>query len=175
MENKFILKIVVFVLLLIFSSTIFSQKNKSDLDIYKFRTLSEVINFNKQTTDEMLKKTKLEDESAFIGIDLFHSRVRVQYIGKPRPISESHKEMMATWSRLQNIDSKIVKSYETEILVRECDKEYWIPIQAVVGKDFLKKIKIGEMVTIYAVHLGGKKEKMASEYDWLFLASTFEK
>lgn len=171
-------KIIWFLLLLalvgMFYSTAFSQKDKA-LDKYKHRTLLEITAFNHANTDEILRKSKLEDQQDFIGVDFFYSRVRVQYLGTPRPISPDHKDLIRTWAKLQNVDQKITSLYEDEFLFKECDKEYWIPMQKKVGEDVLKEIKAKDMITLFVIHVGGRKARMSKEYDWLFLSIEFEK
>ena len=73
-----------------FHSTISAQK-ESNLDKYKYRTLAEIVTFNKDSTDEILKKSELEEKNDFIGADLFYSRVWVQFIGDERPLSDDHE------------------------------------------------------------------------------------
>lgn len=173
MQKLFNHNLLLLVFIVMFYSTAFSQKETA-LDKYKYRTLSEIITFNQSSTDEIIKNSKLEEQRDFIGIDLFYSRVRIQFIGKPRPISNNHRDLIKLWGKLQGIDEKIISLYENEILFKECDREYWIPIQENVGKSFLKEIKAKQMVTLFVIHIGGRKERMAKEFDWLFLSTGFE-
>lgn len=160
--------------ILLFYSFVFPQK-ESDLKIFKQRTLLEVTLFNRENTDDILKRTKLEDKTDFIGVDLFHSRARVQFIGNPRIISASHQEVIKIWRKLQHIDEKAVSFYEKEFLFKECDKEYWIPVPKKVGESLEKNLKSGEMVTLFVIHLGGRKEPNVKDFEWIFLANGFEK
>lgn len=174
MKKKYSLLMLFVFFMIIFHSTASAQK-ENNVDKYKYRTLSEIVSFNKDSTDAILRKSKFEEKNDFIGVDLFHSRVRVQFTGKPRPISADHKDLIKMWGRLQKIDEKIINLYEEEILFKECDKEYWIPVQKKVSENFLKKVKLNDMVTLFVIHIGGRKEQMSKEFDWLFLSIEFEK
>ena len=169
--NRFLL---LSALIPVFCSVVFSQKDK-ERDKYKYRTLSEITMFNRESTDEILRKSKPEERQDFIGLDLFYSRVRVQFIGNSRPISPDHKDLIKTWVKLQNIDQKITNLYENEFLFRECSEEYWIPMQNKVSEAILKQVKANDMITLFVVHVGGRKAAMSKEYDWLFLSTEFEK
>ena len=159
---------------LIFCSAVFPQKD-NDLNKYKFRTLSEITMINREATDNILLKAKLEEKHDFIGSDLFYSRARVRFLGDSRPISLDHRDLIKTWAKLQNVDSKMVNLYENEFLFKDCDKAYWIPVQKNVSETLLKKVKLNEMISLFVVHVGGRKAAMSREYDWLFLSTAFEK
>lgn len=161
-------------LLIAFALTTVAQ-NESNGDKYKYRALSEIVSFNKESTDEILRKSKLEEKNDFIGVDLFFSRVRLKYLGNSRPISDDHSDLIKVWIRLQRIDQKVASLYENEILVKECDREYWIPIQKQLSEKFAKEVKVNEMVTLFVIHTGGRKAKMAKEFEWLFLSTGFDK
>lgn len=161
-------------LVLIFCSATFSQKD-NELGKYKFRTLSEITLLNREATDAILRKSKLEEKQDFIGFDLFYSRARAQFTGSSRPISSDHKDLIRTWEKLQNVDRKVTSLYENEFLFKECDKEYWIPMQRKVSENILKEAKVNDMITLFVIHIGGRKAAMSKEYDWLFLSTAFEK
>lgn len=169
--NQFIL---VFTFLLIFSIPAFSQNNK-DESKYKHRTLLEITNLNREATDDILQKSKPEEKHDFISFDLFYSKVRLQFIGNSRPISQEHKDLITTWAKLQNVDKKITSLYENEFLFKECEKEYWIPMQKKVYESLSKQAKMNDMLTLFVIHVGGRKAAMAEEYNWLFLSTAFEK
>lgn len=162
------------VMVLTLYSTAFSQKGK-EWEKYKYRTLTEITMINRETTDNILRQTKLEEKTDFIGSDLFYSRARVRFTGNLRPISPDHRDLIKTWAKLQNVDSKMINLYENEILFKDCDKEYWIPVPIKPGEAMTKELKPNEMLTLFVVHIGGRKAQMANDYDWLFLTTGFEK
>lgn len=170
-NNRFLL-LSAFVLM--FCSATFSQKD-DEFSKYKFRTLSEITTLNREATDAILRKSKLEEKHDFIGFDLFYSRARVQFSGSSRPISSDHKDLIKTWEKLQNVDRKLTSLYENEFLFKECDKEYWIPMQKKVSESLLKEARANDTITLFVVHIGGRKAAMTKEYDWLFLSTAFEK
>lgn len=155
-----------------FHSIALSQ-DESPWDKYKFRTLSEIINFN--DIAELKKKTKPTSKIDFISATLFHSKVRLSFIGTSRPISKIHQELMNHWSKSLGFDENTINLYEKEFLFKECNKEFWIPIQKKVSEFFPKELKSGDMVTLFVIHVGGRKETNAKEFDWLFLSTEFEK
>ena len=157
-----------------FCSTAFSQKEKNS-DKYKFRTLAEIPLINRSSTDDILKKTKLEDKTDFISYDFLYSRVKVQFTGQQRPVSQDHQEMIKMWGNLQNIGKKTTSLYENEFLFKESDREYWIPVQKKVEEAMLKEVKADDMMTLFVIHVGGRKAAMAKDYEWLFLSTAFEK
>jgi hypothetical protein len=163
-----------FVLVLIFSSYSNGWSQK-EWDKYKYRTLAEIISFNRDSTEKILKTAKLDEKQDFIGADLFYSRIRLEYIGTPRTISTNHRDLITLWARLQNIDQKVVELYESEVLVKECGVEYWIPIQKKIADDNLKKLKSGEMVTLFVIYVGERKDVGVMKLDHLFLSTAIEK
>ena len=172
--KKTIQLLLLLTFVLIFCATVFSQKDKEQ-NKYKYRTLSEITMLNRENTAEILRKSKIEEKNDFISFDLFYSRVRLQFIGNPRPVSSDHKELIKTWTKLQNVDEKITNLYENEFLFKECDKEYWIPMQKKVGEAILKEVKTDNMITLFVINIGGRRAAMSKEYDWLFLSTEFEK
>lgn len=172
--KKINLFLILLTLVLTLCSTAFSQKEKNS-DKYKSRTLTDIPLINRANTDEILRKTKLEEKTDFISFDLFHSRVKVQFTGQQRPLSQDHQEMIKMWGKLQNIGKKQTSLYENEFLFKEGDKEYWIPVQKKVAEAMLKEIKADDMITLFVIHVGGRKASMKKDYEWLFLSTAFEK
>lgn len=168
----YFLTLSVFVLTL--CGTAFSQKSK-EFDKYKSRTLAEIPLINREATDGILSKAKLEEKHDFISSDLLHSRARVEFTGQQRPISASHQEMIKMWSKLKNTSKKIMSLYENEFLFKEGDKEYWIPVQKPVEDAMLKELKVNDMITLFVIHVGGRKAAMAKDFEWLFLSTTYDK
>lgn len=156
----------------LFSLAVFSQK---DSEKYKPRTLAEIPLINRETTDKILSRTKLEDKTDFISFELLHSRIKAEFTGQQRVIPQSRQEMIKMWGKLQNISKKITSLYENEFLFKEGNKEYWIPVQKKVEESILKEIKANDMITLFVIHVGGRKEAMSKDYDWLFLSTAWEK
>jgi len=172
--KKIKLFLIVLSLVLTLCGAAFPQKEKN-LDKYKSRTLAGIPLINREATDKILREAKLEEKHDFISYDLLYSRVKVQFTGQPRAVSQSHQEMIKMWGKLQKVSKKMTSLYENEFLFREGDKEYWIPVQKKVEEVMLKEIKANDMITLFVVHVGGRKAEMAKDYDWLFLSTAFEK
>ena len=169
--NQFLLSLTI---ILMFCSVAFPQKEKN-LDKYKSRTLAEIPLINREATDRILTKTKLEEKTAFISYDLLYSRVRVEFTGQQRAVSQEHQDLIKTWSKLQKIGKKVTSLYENEFLFKEGAREYWIPVQKQVEEALLKDVKANDMITLFVVHVGGSKAAMAKDYEWLFLSTEFAK
>jgi hypothetical protein len=152
----------------------FPQKDKN-FDKYKSRTLAEIPLINREATDKILRDSKLEEKHDFISFDLLYSRARVEFTGQQRAVSPNHQELIKLWGKLQDIGKKTTSLYENEFLFMEGDREYWIPVQKKVEEAMLKEIKANDMMTLFVVHVGGRKAAMTKDYEWLFLATAFAK
>jgi hypothetical protein len=161
-------------LVLTFCATALSQKAEKP-DKYKSRTLAEIPLINREATDAILRKAKLDEKHDFISFDPFYSRVKVEFAGQQRPVSPEHRELMKMWSKLQNVGKKTMSLYESEFLFKEGGREYWIPVQKKVAEAILKELRANDMITLFVVHVGGRKAALKSDFEWLFLSSAFEK
>lgn len=153
---------------------VFSQKQVK-ADRYKSRTLADVIDLNREGTDQILKKSKLEDQQGFIGIEPFYSKTTVQYIGSPRPISTEHQGLINHWTKLQRVDKNFVNLYEKECLFKEGETEYWIPVQKELEKSLSETVRSGEFVNLFVIYVGAEKARNMPTFSSLFLATAFEK
>ena len=156
---------IVLVLLLLVTSSL-----AQDFDFSKFkpRTLSELKELNPGPA-----KASTEKKLAYLSGDPFYSQVRVKYIGTSRPISPTGREILKNWQTAHAIPAEIVNLFEKEFLFKECDTEYWLPVQQKVSTFFAKELKEGDMITIYAVLAGGLRT--AGKMELLFLVNEFEK
>ena len=158
--------------ILFFISTLFLfvfQSSAQDFDFskYKPRTLSEIIELNPIPADKDAKRQLL------VSGDWFYSQVRVKYIGTSRPVPVNDKEILKAWKASFKIPDETFNLFEKEYLFRECDKEYWIPVQKQVAEFFPKELKEGEMITLYLFFAGGLK--IGEKQDVMFLVNEFEK
>ncbi len=165
---------LLFVLSIVWSCHGVVISQKASPDKYTSRTLFDVVELNREGTDQILKKAKLEDRHGFIGIDPFYSKARVQYIGTPRPISSMHQGLMKNWAKLQGVDKKFSSLYEKEYLFKEGDVEYWIPVQKDTSVIINEKLKSGEMLNLYVIYVGAQKEPDDKSFKSLFLSTAFE-
>ena len=141
---------------------------------YKQRTLAELIeegsNLPAKTGD------KASQRPTFIfDADFNYSRVRVRFMERSRPISSESKELLGFWQKSFSIEQKVIDLYQDEYLFKECDTEYWIPVQKQVSSYFPKELKPGDMITLFLLRATGKKSKDGKSYSFLFLSTEFDK
>lgn len=136
---------------------------------YKTRTLSELVEM-----DSDVKKVDYEDKKGIlIHAKPFYSAIRVEYTGKSRPISSEKMNLFKLWQGSLGVDAKILTLLENEYLFKECDKEYWIPVQKQVAAYFPKELKDGDRITLYLMAIGGVKPK--DSWEFVFLTNEFKK
>lgn len=152
-----------------------AQTNDFPYEKYKERTLAELVE-----TGASMPKTddagrQLQSPDLILDADFHYSRTRVKYLGSSRPMSAQSKELLGLWQKSFSIAQNIVDLFADEYLFRECDKEYWIPVQKQVANYFAKELKPGDMVTLFLLRASGKRVKDTKEYNFLFLVSEFDK
>ena len=150
---------------LILASHSFSQD--FDFSKYKPRTLSELVELNDPP------KLGSEKKLDYISGDWFYSQVRLKYIGTSRPIPQERHEILKNWQKSFQMPDEAVNLFEKEFLFKECDKEFWLPVQQKVSSFFAKELKEGDMVTVYLFLAGGRRT--SGKMDLLFLVNEFEK
>ena len=112
-------------------------------------------------------------KAALISGDWLYSQVRLRYVGTSRPIGPQRKEILGNWKTSFQIPTEIVNLFEKEFLFKECNKEFWLPVQTKVSSYFTKELKEGDMVTVYLFLAGGLK--VDGKWGLLFLVNEFEK
>ena len=152
-----------------FHSSAFAQNSKK----YESRTLAQIVSLNKTSADQVLSKAKSGELRDFIGLDPLSSKVRVQFESGPRQISDSHKQMIEWWVKLQRVDKKVLQQYEKEFLFTENGIEYWIPVQTQFVDEMSAKFKQGDPITLLVLYVGARKEKNETTYNSLFLSTGF--
>ena len=136
---------------------------------YKTRTLSELVEM-----DSDVKNVDYKDEKGIlIHAKPFYSAIRLEYTGKSRPISAERLNLFKLWQGSLGINAKILTFLENEYLFKECDKEYWIPVQKQVAAYFPKELKAGDRITLYLMAVGGVKIK--NNWEFIFLTNEFQK
>ncbi len=103
----------------------------------------------------------------------FYSAIRVEYTGKSRAISSERLNLFSVWQKSLGVDAKVLTLLESEYLFKECDKEYWIPVQKQVAAYFPKELKIGDKITLYLMAVGGVK--VNNDWESVFLTNEFKK
>lgn len=166
--KNFLLSLLLTAILSVFSQTIYSQG--FPYQEYKTRTLSELIEMGSD-----VKKTDLEDKQGIlIQAKPFYSAIRVEYTGKSRTISSEKINLFKIWQGSLGINAKVLTLLQDEYLFKECDQEYWIPVQKQVAAYFPKELKSGDRITLYLMAVGGVKVKK-NDWDFVFLTNEFKK
>jgi hypothetical protein len=144
---------------------------------YQTRTLSELIAMDADTNVKDLEKTSGEKAKGQIIIHAkpFYSAVRVKYVGTIKALTQVEKEYLKLWQSSLGYPAEIPELYQNKYLFRECDKEYWIPVQKQVAAFFAKELKSGDMITLYLMYPGGIKSKPTDSWNFLFLVNEFQK
>ena len=138
---------------------------------YKPRTLSELIAMDESGSENIPK----DKGQMIIHAKPFYSAVRVKFIGTSKPVSKEEIDYLKLWQGSLGYDAEILKFYENKYLFKECDKEYWIPVQKQVAAYFPKELKEGDMITLYLMYPGGLKLKPTDNWNFLFLVNEFQK
>jgi hypothetical protein len=147
------------------NALVYSQDNWG---AYKPRTIGEVI--KQHSNPQFLAHG---DGSVHFSGDSFPSRVKVTYTGSSRDISARRKKHISAWVKTNGRNPEIANLFETELLFKEGDAEYWLPVQKQVIPYFAEELKKGDQVTVFTIWVGAYKE--ASKWDWVFLVNEFEK
>lgn len=103
----------------------------------------------------------------------FYSAIRVEYTGKSRAISSERISLFAASQSSLGVDAKVLTLLKDEYLFRECDKEYWIPVQKQVAAFFPKELKPGYKITLYLMAVGGVR--LNGKWNSVFLVNEFKK
>ena len=142
-------------------------QDKFPYEIYDPRTLSELVERSSSTPE--LKGAK----QLMIDAKPFYSAVRIKYTGKSRPLTEERKKLFKLWQEALQVDPQILATLDSEYLFKECEKEYWIPVQKPVASYFPKELKIGDTITLYLMLVGGVKTP--TSWDVVFFVNEFRK
>lgn len=165
------------ILFLIFVFTVVAQTVNAQgfpYHLYAPRTMAELTELNSVTEKtQTIGKTQIS-----ISAKPFYSAVRVDYAGKSRKLSERKLAFYKIWATALNVGSantndKVLDVIQKEYLFKECDKEYWIPVQKQVAAYFPKELKSGDKITLYLMAVGGVKPK--DMWEFVFLTNEFKK
>jgi hypothetical protein len=105
----------------------------------------------------------------------FYSAIRLKYMGTSRPVPAERKQVIRAYQDSMRPSVDIPSLIDNEYLFRECETEYWIPVQKQVAAYFPKELKPGDMITVYLMVIGGIKLSPKDPYQAVFLISEFKK
>lgn len=159
-------------LLFLFFTVFFSLRTTSAQDFpyqeYKSRTLAELVEMDLDVTQRDYKQKQLLIHAA-----PYYSAIRLKYTGSSRPVSKDKKNLFKLWQGSVGYDPEILTLLENEYLFKECDKEYWIPVQKQVAAYFPKEMKAGDMITLYLMAVGGLK--VTEKWEFVYLVNEYQK
>ncbi|MCB1025421.1 MAG: hypothetical protein KDB79_13580 [Acidobacteria bacterium] len=167
MKNPYF-KLLLILTIAILVRTAFSQDD-FPYHVYDPRTLAEFDEIHSGVKDIETDKTT----QIMVSAKPFYSAIRVEYVGRSRAISKERLGLFKIWQEALNINSDVITRLDKEYLFRECDREYWIPVQKQVAAFFPRELKDGDNITLYLMAVGGVKP--AEDWELLFLANEFQK
>jgi hypothetical protein len=140
---------------------------KFPYDVYDPRTLGELVERSSSTQE--IKGSK----QIMIDAKPYYSAVRVVYTGKSKPLTDEKRSLFKLWQESLQMDPRVLDTLESEYLFKECDKEYWVPVQKQVAGYFPKELKTGDAITLYLMLVGGIKNPKS--WDIVFIVNEFRK
>jgi hypothetical protein len=135
---------------------------------YQVRTLKQIVDQHSEIASN--EKAKL---NLLFSADLFPSKVKGIYSGEIRKISATRKEFIAEWAKTRKASPELVNLFEEELLFKEGDAGYWLPVQKQVIPFLREELKAGDRVELYLIWIGTRSEGGVT--DWFFLVNEFQK
>lgn len=166
-------KLILALFVLAFCAATVRAQDEFPYDVYKPRTVSEMVALNADGKNADVVYGKTDAPQMVLYADFLHSQTRVKFANKSRPISAARRELLKFWQTTFKMDEKILNLYENEYLFKECESEHWIPVQKQVAAYFPKELKEGDMISLFLMRGGGRK--VGSGWDWVFLVNEFKK
>jgi hypothetical protein len=133
-------------------------------DRYVPRTLLSVIEANSSLVSP--------DAARAFSADDFPTRAAVIFRGQIRPIPESRLAFMREYFGTFRHLPEQVRLFSHEVLCREGDTEYWLPIQSSVLTYFKRQVARGDSVDVFATWLGARRD--GDRLDWVFTVNEFQ-
>lgn len=160
----------IFVLLISFISAKPNIAQEFPYDEYLPRTLAELIAMGESSSKNM----PAGNGQMLINGKPFYSAVRVKFIGTAKPLVKDELDYLKLWQSSLGYDAELLELFTDKYLFKECEKEYWIPVQKQVASYFSKELKSGDIITLYLMFPGGLKKK-DTDWNFLFLVNEFRK
>jgi len=76
------------------------------------------------------------------------------------------------WEKMMKRPVSVVELFQTEVLFREGNKEYWLPVQKPLIDALKKEVKLGQAINAYVIFMGGAK--LENRWEWLFAMNEFD-
>lgn len=147
-----------------------AAQNKFPYNEYDPRTVAELVqNGTAAIPPNLTTKYMMLDAKPF------YSAIRLKYVGTSRPVPPEKKEVFKMWQESMRPNADITALIDNEYLFRECDAEYWIPVQKQVAAYFPKELKSGDLITVYLMVIGGVRLAPKDSYQPVFMVNEFRK
>lgn len=131
-------------------------------DSYVPRTLKSVIDAN---------RTQPSGDVTFTA-DNYPTRATVVYQGKIQAIPAPRLRFLAEYLGKFRGHPEWVSHFSEEILCREGQEDFWLPIQASVLKYFKNEVPAGATVDLFVTWIG--IQRSGDQVDWLFTINEFQ-
>ena len=153
MRNK-TMKKTLFLIITIVSQSAYAFDYKS----YKEVSFEKAINTHKEAVGSSV--------DIAISAAVFKYKSKVIFTNKFRKITDKRKQFLQYWAKALR-QHEFIKNYKSEILIKNGEKEMWVPMQDQVIPFMSKEIEIDEKFYLYHLFAGSNMGK------WVFLGTEF--
>ena len=137
---------------------------EGDWDAYVPRTLRSVIDANKSEV--------LPESVTLYTASNFPTRATVVYQGNVQSIPGSRLEFLKEYFEKVRQRPEWVGMYSEEVLCREGEVDYWLPIQSSVLTYFKDEVAAGASVELFVTWIGARRT--GEQVEWIFTINEFE-
>ena len=81
-------------------------------------------------------------------------KVGATFRGEVKPLAAESASVLDAWAKVLNISPANRALFSREIMVRQGERDYWLPIQEPVLEWLLKEVKAGGQADFYIMHAG---------------------
>ena len=157
-----LLRTPLFVMILALLGQASGTAEEGTWDAYVPRTLSEVISQHESDAAR---------SDNYFTSDNLPSRVKVIFLGRRRPLPRERGAFLDKYFKTVN-QPDFRKLFKTEVLVKERDKEHWLPIQTDLIPSFMEEVKSGAQVEVLVTWLGAVR--VGGKLEWIFTINEFQ-
>jgi hypothetical protein len=143
----------------------------SKWDKYLPRTIQSIMDAHSAAITEFGAEPA-EKNHVFLTADSFPSRVRLEYLGKSRPLVDKRQLLVSFWAKMMKRPEDTVNIFGTEMLFREGDKDLWIAVQRPLVDPLPKEVPLARKFTAYVMWMGAIKS--GEHWEWVFAMNEFD-
>lgn len=130
---------------------------QSDWDTYPPRKIVDLI---KQEQDSVNGAPRSD---IIISAQPFPSKTIATYTGTKRPIDANGLSFIKLWTATRGAAAETTSMLVEEVLVKEKENEYWIPVLKTIVPFLEKELRPGDEIEIYYFYLGGFNAKTLTD------------